>query len=221
MLEANSSWALRRVCAMNKKTPSRADGWLEQAYPQVHHLLLALDGDELARDWLKENSQGVSLLVRALQGKPKALAALHAGEPAEMDDLFDLIDNDDLTRFLDERRPDLARLFQAIRIGRTPTHPNGGRPEHRRLAGVVHDLYQLWCNSRSGERPIDNGSASDVGCLIGEMHLKAGEYEKAIEAFTRAIATKAEADLYEGRASAFRALADADERNALKLRHGK
>ena len=56
------------------------------------------------------------------------------------------------------------------------------------------------------------------GCLIGELHLKNGDYQKAIEAFSRAIATNPTIDAYEGRARAHRALAIQDERNAQQLR---
>ena len=62
-------------------------------------------------------------------------------------------------------------------------------------------------------------AAADVSLLIGEMHLKHGDYFKAIEAFTRAIeADPRAADEYEGRARAYRALAARDERRARELR---
>ena len=62
-------------------------------------------------------------------------------------------------------------------------------------------------------------AAADVSLLIGEMHLKQGQYARAVEAFTRAIeADPKAADEYEGRARAYRALAARDERRALELR---
>jgi tetratricopeptide (TPR) repeat protein len=62
-------------------------------------------------------------------------------------------------------------------------------------------------------------AAADVSLLIGEMHLKEGEYARAIEAFTRSIeADPKAADEYEGRARAYRALAARDERQARELR---
>lgn len=62
-------------------------------------------------------------------------------------------------------------------------------------------------------------AAADVSLLIGEMHLKEGEYAKAIEAFTRAIENDpTAADEYQGRARAYRALAARDERRARELR---
>ena len=62
-------------------------------------------------------------------------------------------------------------------------------------------------------------AAADVSLLIGEMHLRQGDYFKAIEAFTRSIeADPTAADEYEGRARAYRALAARDERKARELR---
>ena len=65
---------------------------------------------------------------------------------------------------------------------------------------------------------IGGGTVADMGCLIGEMHLRQGEYEKAVEAFTRALETQPAADLYEGRARAYRGIAEQDERDARKMR---
>jgi tetratricopeptide (TPR) repeat protein len=62
--------------------------------------------------------------------------------------------------------------------------------------------------------------AADAACLVGEMHLQKGDYEKAIEAFTRAIENNPTPDAYQGRALAYRALADRDQRMALEVRGG-
>jgi tetratricopeptide (TPR) repeat protein len=71
------------------------------------------------------------------------------------------------------------------------------------------------------DEDMPEGAAADVSLLIGEMHLKAGEYAKAVEAFTRSIeANPAAADEYEGRSRAYRALADEDELKAKELRAG-
>ena len=56
--------------------------------------------------------------------------------------------------------------------------------------------------------------AADAACLVGELHLKNGDYEKAVQAFTQAIENNPTPDAYQGRAQAYRALADKDERNA-------
>jgi tetratricopeptide (TPR) repeat protein len=71
------------------------------------------------------------------------------------------------------------------------------------------------------EEDMPEAAAADVSLLIGEMHLKAGEYAKAVEAFTRSIeANPSAADEYEGRSRAYRALANEDERKAKELRAG-
>jgi uncharacterized protein HemY len=80
----------------------------------------------------------------------------------------------------------------------------------------VHERF-LERSTEDGESMLE-GHAAEVGCLIGEMHLRQGEYEKAIEAFSRAIDTQAAPDLYEGRARAYRGLAERDESAAVLLR---
>ena len=50
------------------------------------------------------------------------------------------------------------------------------------------------------------------------VYLRQGEFEKAVEAFTRAIDTRPAADLYEGRARAYRGLAERDMDAAALLR---
>ena len=74
----------------SKNGKTRADNWLEQAYPQVHYMLLALEGDKAALAWLEGNSKGVADLTRAMHGDKNALAALHAEAPADLDDLFEV-----------------------------------------------------------------------------------------------------------------------------------
>ncbi len=61
--------------------------------------------------------------------------------------------------------------------------------------------------------------AADAACLVGEIHLKNGEYEKAVQAFTQAIDNNPTPDAYQGRAEAYRALADSDERKAEERQH--
>jgi hypothetical protein len=60
--------------------------------------------------------------------------------------------------------------------------------------------------------------ASDLACLVGELHLSRREYDKALAAFNRAIAVSPTADAYQGRANAYRALALEDEQRASVVR---
>jgi tetratricopeptide (TPR) repeat protein len=64
---------------------------------------------------------------------------------------------------------------------------------------------------------LDDGEAADAACLVAELHLSKGDYQKAIEAFTRALETNPTVDAYQGRASAHRALAIEDEVAAQEL----
>jgi hypothetical protein len=57
-------------------------------------------------------------------------------------------------------------------------------------------------------------STADAAVLVGELHLRQGEYVKAIAAFTQAIENSPTADAYQGRAKAHRGLAEIDEQKA-------
>jgi tetratricopeptide (TPR) repeat protein len=206
---------------MKKNSPLEARSWLEDAYPQMHFLLLALDGDEPARRWLADNSSGVALLTRVLEGEPRALAHLDEGKPIDLDDLFELIDNEDLVAWLSERRPELHLLFDAIQ----GNHDSLGqlkrrKPDYLRLVAPFRKLHETFVQkTRNGNGLIEGGVvAADMSCLIGEMHLRDGDYEKAIEAFSRAIESQPAPDLFEGRARAYRGLAERDEQRARGMR---
>jgi tetratricopeptide (TPR) repeat protein len=205
---------------MKKQSPSSACSWLEQAYPQMHYLLLALDGDDDARRWLADNSHGVALFTRALAGEKAALTSLENGHAAELDDLFEVIDNDDLCAWLQERRPELYLLFEAIKgSDEAARELKRQKSPHARMVPTLRDVHARFLEkTRNGNGAIEEDAAADVGCLIGEMHLRAGEYEKAIEAFTRAMETQPAADLFEGRARAYRGLAARDEARAREMR---
>ncbi len=69
-----------------------------------------------------------------------------------------------------------------------------------------------------GEGVFSDRTSADVGLLVGEQHLRQGEYLLALEAFTRSLQTSPTPDAYEGRARAYRGLADEDERRASELR---
>jgi tetratricopeptide (TPR) repeat protein len=204
---------------MKKHSPPEPPSWLEQAFPQIHYLLLALDGEELAARWLADNSRGVALLTRALAGEKQALAGLENGHAADLDDLFELIDNDDLCAWLRERRPEVFLLFEAIKGSEdSRLHLERRRPTFARLVPTLRRVHDRFLKKTQPNGVIEDDAMADMGCLIGEMHLKQGEFEKAIEAFTRAIDTHPAPDLFEGRARAYRALAERDEGAAALLR---
>ncbi|MFO0845315.1 MAG: hypothetical protein U0797_23515 [Gemmataceae bacterium] len=205
---------------MKKHSAPEPPSWLEQAFPQVHYLLLALDGEEIATRWLAENSHGVALLTRALAGEKQALAGLENGHAGDLDDLFELIDNEDLAGWLKERRPEVLLFFQAIQ-GREDArhHLERRKPMFAKLVPTLRKAHDRFLDrSQNGGGPFEEDAMADMGCLIGEMHLKQGEFEKAIEAFSRAIDTHPAPDLFEGRARAYRALAERDEGAATLLR---
>ena len=204
----------------NKTNHNHRESWLEQAYPEVHYLLVALEGNAAGLSWLDRNSKGVAELTRAMTGDRQALATLESEEPADLDDLFGVIDNEDLSDWLRERKPEVHRLFEAIKGEPGATAElKKHKPSQAKLVGVVRRLHEQYlAKTQDGTDPLDGRAAADMGCLIGEMHLKAGEFEKAIEAFTRAIQTRPAPDLYEGRARAYQGLAERDERQAAQLR---
>ena len=208
---------------MASKTDSkRYDGWLVQAYPEVHYTLRAVEGDAEAMAWLTANSRGLCLFARAHAGDRKAVQALQAGEVRELDDLFEVLDNDDLSHWLEERHPEFHELFQAVQ-GDAEALKRLKRKKAAlgKLAQAMRQLHEKYLRRTREQRvqeDFDGGAAADMRCLVGEMHLNNGEYHKAIEAFTRALESNPTADVYEGRAQAYRALAEADERKARELR---
>jgi tetratricopeptide (TPR) repeat protein len=204
---------------MKKQAPlDEPTSWLEQAYPQMHYLVLALDGDAQAPDWLEQNSRGTTLFRRALAGEKLALTSLQNGAAEELDDLFEVIDNEDLSAWLAERRPELHLLFEAIKGNEeAAVQLRRRKPAYARLVPTFREVHERFLKKANGNT-IEDGAAADMGCLLGEMHLREGEFEKAIDAFTRAIDTRPAADLYEGRARAYRALAERDMAAAALLR---
>jgi len=210
---------------MSKNSPVEPSDWLEQAFPQIHYLLLAMDGHDNADRWLAENSHGVALFSRTLAGQKQARASLEVDNGDGLDDLFELIDNEDLTAWLKERRPDLYSLFRSIQGDEAAAGElKKRRPGYAKLVPLFRQVHQRFLQrSQSDNGLIENGAMADMGCLIGEMHLRQGEYEKAIEAFSRAIETRPSADLFEGRARAYRGLAQRDESAAhlLRQRHSE
>jgi tetratricopeptide (TPR) repeat protein len=204
---------------MKKHSPTEPQSWLEQAYPQMHFLLLALEGDEGAGRWLAANSRGVALLTRALHGEARASAEAEITS-ADLDDLFEVIDNEDLVDWLEQRQPALHLLFEAIQgDDKAAAQLHKKKPAFAAVVPPFRRAHEAYLHrTQNGNGLIEGGAAADMGCLIGEMHLRQGEHEKAVEAFTRAIETQPAADLYEGRARAYRGLAERDDQRARELR---
>jgi tetratricopeptide (TPR) repeat protein len=205
---------------MKKNSHVAPASWLEQAYPQMHYLVLALDGDRPAGNWLEANSHGVALFTHALAGEHHALASLQNGAAEELDDLFEVIDNEDLASWLAERRPELHLLFEAIKgDAGSLTQLKTKRLAYARLVPALREVHERFLRkTRAPHELTEGGAVADMGCLIGEMHLRQEEYEKAIEAFTRAIETQPAPDLFEGRARAYRGMAERDESAAALMR---
>lgn len=205
---------------MSKHSPLQPQELLEQAFPQVHYLVLALDGDRKADHWLAENSHAVALFCRALSGDKGSAARLEADHGDDLDDLFELIDNEDLVNWLREHRPEVHCLFQAIQGDESATRElRKLRPVYARLVPMLRQIHDRYLErNQNGDTEMEDGTMADMGCLIGEMHLRQGEFEKAIEAFSRAIETRPSADLFEGRARAYRELAARDEGAAQLIR---
>jgi hypothetical protein len=92
--------------------------------------------------------------------------------------------------------------------------PRGHYPKITRRVGA--DPPQMVDGGLADADPhtITGEAAADVSCLIGALHLRKGDYTQAVEAFTRAIESRPTPDAYRGRATAYRGLADADEREA-------
>ncbi|MFQ3594480.1 MAG: hypothetical protein SNJ82_14990, partial [Gemmataceae bacterium] len=159
---------------------------------------------------------------RLLSGEKEALIKMQKGSPEALMDLFELVDNEDLDRLLAQRHPALHLLFRALRgdqaAGRDLKRLHSGYHRHLKALREIHERFLR--QKQIAAEPFGNSTAADMGCLVGELHLKQGEWEKAIEAFTRAIETQPAADLYEGRARAYRGLADQDIERAQLIRRG-
>jgi tetratricopeptide (TPR) repeat protein len=207
------------------------DGWLREEHPDLYYMLQAVDGDAEALDWLAYRSPGLQLFTRALAGDADALARLDSDDPIDLDDLFGHLDNSlnggSWTPWLREHRPDWALLFEAIRGDVEAMTQLEGKADLIDLARAVHRRYDLFrqqgphdefADYPTEEDPFANGAAADMGCLVGEMHLKKGDYHRAVEAFSRSLATTPSPDVFEGRARAYRALALRDERRAREMR---
>jgi hypothetical protein len=197
------------------------DQWLEENHPGLYFTLHALDGDRKALRWLEGNAAGLFHVCRAMTGEEEATAALRRIDPVERGLLVEILDDSSLLDRVGERHPDIHELFLAGKGDESARRRLKRKSaELAHLADVLHVLYQDGRADGAVNQAEDfgGGAAADVGLLVAEMHLNKGEYEKAVEAFSRALDSKPTADAYEGRARAFRALADEDERRATLLR---
>jgi hypothetical protein len=86
------------------------------------------------------------------------------------------------------------------------------------IPSVPDEAVASAMNERQSEQgsaaDISRSSAADAAVLVGEMHLGHGDYAKAIAAFTQAIENSPTADAYQGRAKAYRSLAELDDQKA-------
>jgi hypothetical protein len=206
--------------------PSNASGddfWLKEENPDLYYLVHALQGDPEAGEWLEARSSSMSLFAKAAGGDRDALSLLRRQE-GDMDDLVGLVGlSNGHTDWLRTRHPALYQLFEAIQGDRSAMRElhQSRLDEVARVVRPAYQKAQLSDTTQSASQPttrFDEGEAADVGCLVGEMHLRNGEYIKAIEAFSRALDGTPSADALEGRARAYRALAERDLQQARQMR---
>jgi tetratricopeptide (TPR) repeat protein len=193
--------------------------WLKNDDPEIYHLLRALDGDLDALRWLKHRGDGLFVFVEALTGAKEAVETLQAYAAKDLVDLFDTISHCDVDDWLRENHAEIHCLFAFVRGDEGAFKGiKHNRATLKRVAEIVRDKYRNYREEDIEGVSSTNGAAADVGCLIGEMHLNNRDYHKAIEAFSRALANDPTADAHAGRARAYRALAQLDDRAATELR---
>src|SRR5262249_221076 len=116
---------------------------------------------------------------------------------------------------------DVFELFEAVKgDDEALARLQRKRISYARVAVIVREFHEKYLASvpeQGGSASIPSSAAADVGCLIGEMHLRKHDYHKPMGAFPRAIENQPTADAFEGRARAYRALASVDEQKALEL----
>ncbi len=183
-------------------------------------VVLAADGDAAAESRLQSRGEALRLLPRAIRGERHAFAALRTADPLELDALCGTLLTTEQPEGLDQRHPELHLLLEAVRGDEASQHRLlRKKPGLGRLAIFLRDI----CGAAEAADGAGNGSltgdaAADVGLLVGEQHLREGHYARALAAFTRAIEVEPTPDAYEGRARAYRGMAEADDRRARALR---
>lgn len=203
---------------MPKMQRSR-DQWLRENHPALYYTIRALDGDRKALRWLQANTTMLYQLCRAVAGDSAFALALPAADPLERELLIEAMDHEELLDRTQEHHPEVHLLLKAgkgnIAARRQLTRL---KPELAPIADLLRQWYRAKPEIERNEEPLRHNTAADVGLLVGEIHLSKKEYTRAVEAFTRAIENEPTPDAYEGRARAFRGLADADVAQAEILR---
>ncbi len=200
-----------------------ADARTDDPAADFRDVVLAADGDHAASRRLEGRFEALRLLPRAVRGERHAFAALRAADPLELDALCATLLTAEPPTDLAERHPELHLLLDAVRGSELAQH----RLERRRsgLGRLARFLRDVCDNAEpavngAADGTISEDAAADVGLLIAEQHLRDGKYGRALAAFSRAIEAEPTPDAYEGRARAYRGLAEVDERKARALRDG-
>jgi hypothetical protein len=169
---------------------------------------------------LEGRGEALRLLPHAFRGDRHAYAALRACDRLELDALCATLLTTEPPAGLAERHPELQLLLEGVRGSELALHRlQRKKPGLGKLARYLRDV----CGGAEAMADASNGAitddtAADVGLLVGEQHLRDGRYSRALAAFSRAIEVEPTPDAFEGRARAYRGLADEDERRAEALR---
>ena len=190
--------------------------------PAWQQLLKSLDGDNEGLGWLEQHRPGLACLLRALEGGPKARQKLKDLTTSKWDEVFEAVASEELEPHLLAFHQEERSLFAAVKGDEEALKLlRRHKPSYAVLAGIIREAHErslAASNTAESNGHVGGSAAADVGCLIGEMHLGKGEFDRAIEAFSRAIDNQPSADALEGRARAYRALAALDEALAHELR---
>jgi tetratricopeptide (TPR) repeat protein len=220
MEQAHGSYPMKT----DSPQPHQDRSWLLDEHPDLYHVLRALDGEADALLWLEDRGPALHRFALALNGDRTALKAVGTEPGLDWDDVNGLIGlAAKIEDWVEQAQPQLHLLFAAVRgddeaMRKLKRH----KTAYARMAEALRPHYRR--SERRHDAPeggtFADGAAADVSCLVGEMHLKQGEFDRAVEAFTRVLESAPSADAYEGRARAYRALADLDDEKALLLRKG-
>jgi tetratricopeptide (TPR) repeat protein len=196
------------------------DARVDDPATDFRDVVLAADGDGDAQRRLDGRGEALRLLPQAFRGDRHAFAALRAADPLELDALCATLLTTEPPDGLAARHPELQLLLQSVRGNEVALH-RLERKRHGlgRLARFLRDICGSAESLADGNGSI-NDSAADVGLLVGEQHLREGNFARALAAFSRAIEVEPTPDAYEGRARAYRGLAELDEHTARTIRGG-